>query len=172
MTDRLTILTLARMEADSLTDLVDQFLGLVVDATPEREGASDQRLAATDDPAVRRLLPAAYPDDATADRELRETTDAELLDRRADDARTVLAGLALVTDEDDQPGDAVVDVPLDEAAGWAWMRTLTAIRLVIAARLGIEADDDGDHDDDPRFAVYDWLGYRLDGLVTALSDDE
>ena len=43
------------------------------------------------------------------------------------------------------------------------MRTLTAIRLVIASRLGIEDEDDRD-EDDPRFGVYDWLGYRLEGL--------
>ena len=41
----------------------------------------------------------------------------------------------------------------------------------LATRLGVaEADD---HDSaDPRFGIYDWLGYRLDGLVGALDDEE
>ncbi len=48
----------------------------------------------------------------------------------------------------------------------AWLRTLAAIRLVLATRLGIKTEDDHD-EDDPRFGIYDWLGYRLDGLVRA-----
>lgn len=34
-------------------------------------------------------------------------------------------------------------------------------------RLGIVEAEDHDSDD-PRFGIYDWLGYRLDGLVGAL----
>ena len=51
----------------------------------------------------------------------------------------------------------------------AWLRTLAAIRLVLASRLGIEVAEDHDPDD-PRFGIYDWLGYRLDGLVAAVDD--
>ena len=52
----------------------------------------------------------------------------------------------------------------------AWLRTLTALRLVIANRLGIESDDDTHDPEDPRYGVYDWLGYRLDGLVRAADE--
>jgi len=45
-----------------------------------------------------------------------------------------------------------------------------AIRLVLASRLGIVDADDHD-EDDPRFGIYDWLGYRLHGLVTAIDGD-
>ena len=45
---------------------------------------------------------------------------------------------------------------------------LAAIRLVLATRLGIRSEEDHDVDD-PRFGIYDWLGYRLDGLVQAAS---
>ncbi len=44
-------------------------------------------------------------------------------------------------------------------------------RLVLATRLGIRSDDDHDPAD-PRFGVYDWLGYRLDGLVQAATADD
>jgi hypothetical protein len=60
----------------------------------------------------------------------------------------------------------LTDIALDEDGVRAWMRTLTAIRLVIASRLGIEDEDDRD-EADPRFGVYDWLGYRLEGLLQA-----
>jgi len=52
----------------------------------------------------------------------------------------------------------------------ALLRTLSAIRLVLATRLGIQADDDHDSTD-PRFGIYDWLGYRLDSLITAIDAD-
>ena len=47
---------------------------------------------------------------------------------------------------------------------------LAAIRLVLATRLGIRSEEDHD-EDDPRFGIYDWLGYRLDGLVQAAYDE-
>ena len=52
----------------------------------------------------------------------------------------------------------------------AWLRTLAAIRLVLATRLGI-TEEDRHSPEDPRFGIYDWLGYRLDGLVSAVEGD-
>ena len=52
----------------------------------------------------------------------------------------------------------------------ALLRTLAAIRLVLASRLGVDDEDTHDNDD-PRFGIYDWLGYRLDALLTALDED-
>jgi len=60
---------------------------------------------------------------------------------------------------------------LARADAHAWLRTLAAVRLVLATRLGI-GDADEHLDGDPRFGIYDWLGYRLDGLVRAMSGDE
>ena len=43
------------------------------------------------------------------------------------------------------------------------------MRLVLATRLGI--DSETDHDPEvPAFAVYDWLGYRLELLVQAADE--
>jgi kynurenine formamidase len=47
------------------------------------------------------------------------------------------------------------------------IESLAAVRLVLASRLGIERPEDHDAED-PRFGIYDWLGYRLDGLIRAV----
>jgi Tfp pilus assembly protein PilN len=62
--------------------------------------------------------------------------------------------------EDLDRADAEVEVivELDAGAVTAWLRTLTAVRLVMATRLGITTE--AEQDDDPRFGVYNWLGFR------------
>lgn len=126
-----------------------------------------------EDPAVARLTPNPYPDDSDAARDFRSGTRGDLLARRAADAGIVSAAVAGVADEPDSWAEEtalveeVLEIPAAEVD--AWMRTLTAIRLVIATRLGIV--DEEDHDpDDARFGVYDWLGYRLEMLIQAAED--
>lgn len=157
-------LELSLIEAAHLTDLVEQFLEVL-------DGGTDDD--PTDDPAVARLVPDAYRDDDAAASEFRRLTQSDLLDRRRDDAQRV-AWTLLRDGERLSPGslepeafDDRLRVTLDSESARAWLRTLTALRLVLASRLGISTDDDH-ADDDPRFGVYDWLGYRLDGLVRAL----
>ncbi|NYE20180.1 DUF2017 family protein [Microbacterium immunditiarum] len=171
--DRIVVLELTRLEALHLAGLVTQFDELL-DSTEQ----------AADDPAVARLVPDAYAEDPDASREFRSVTEADLLSRRRSDAAAVLESLRPATDEphpreDGEDGDLVDDagdltdtvtIALDPEAVNAWLRALAAIRLVLASRLGIQTEDDHD-DDDPRFGVYDWLGYRLDGLVRAVSGD-
>jgi hypothetical protein len=40
---------------------------------------------------------------------------------------------------------------------------------VLATRLGI-VDEDALDEDDPRRGVYDWLGYRLEGLIQSADE--
>lgn len=151
---------MARIEGIQLSRLVDDFVDLV--------GADRDH----SDPAVSRLAPDAYPDDADAAREFREATRGDLFDRRLRDAEVVRHGLAtLRTDEDLSEADAFAehDIHLTASDADAWLRTLAALRLVIAARLGIERDDDHDPDD-ARYGVYDWLGYRLEVIVQAADE--
>ncbi len=175
MSDRAVRLPLSRIEGAHLAGLVDEFRELLAGAASAR---ADRGAAAEDDPALARLAPDAYPDDPDASAEFAAHTRAPLWDRRAQDARTMRAGLesfaadlaALRTGALDEraataPRDVVI--AMDEVD--AWLRTLTALRLVIASRLGIDTEDDHDPDD-PRFGVYDWLGYRLDGLIEAADD--
>lgn len=159
MSAQIVALEITRLEAAHLSRLVAQFAELV-DGAETRDG----------DPAIRRLAPDAY-EDAEAAREFRDLTEGDLLDRRRDDAATVVATLAEASDIPEDPDDPrlleAVVVALDAPAAGAWLRTLAAVRLVLATRLGIADTDDHDADD-PRFGIYDWLGYRLDGLVSAI----
>lgn len=161
MTARVIVLELSRIEAAHLARLVVQFGELL------RDSITDDG-----DPAIARLVPAAYDDEAAA-REFRRLTEADLLDRRRDDADRVLASLGDSATFPDDLDDAAlleqVQLRLDPTTARAWLRTLAAVRLVLASRLGIEVAEDHDPDD-PRFGIYDWLGYRLDGLVAAVDD--
>lgn len=160
MSKDITLLPLARVEGTHLGHLVDEFRGLIASAHP------------AEDRGIARLVPDAYPEDAEASAAFAEITQAELLDRREDDAAVVRAALEhFMTPIDDDDALAPVDVVIPAAEMGSWLRTLSAIRLVIASRLGIETEDDHDPED-PRFAVYDWLGFRLDGLVQAAEDSD
>lgn len=149
------IFTLTRVEAAHLTDLVGQFQQLVSEPVG--------------DPALERLTPDVYPDDADASSEFRQVTRADLLGRRAHDAATVAGDLGRV--EDASVSDALSPVDISIADLDPWLRTLSALRLVLASRLGI-ADGDEHDDDDPAYGLYEWLGYRLEGLVQVAEQDD
>lgn len=159
MTDRTIVVPLATIEGVHLASLVDEFLDLL------RAGV----LGAAADPAFERLVPSPYPDDEAAGREFADAMRDELLDRRAADAAIVRSGLDGFVRHDDVPEDEALrsrDVLIADGQIDAWLRTLNALRLVIATRLGI-IDEDRHDEDDPRFGVYDWLGFRLDGIIQA-----
>ncbi|MDZ8172366.1 DUF2017 family protein [Microbacterium xanthum] len=148
------ILEMTPLEAAHLSDVVGQFAELLTASAP------------TTDPAVARLVPDAYADDPEGAAEFRRLTQSSLLERRGEDAARVLSSLAPLRSADPTAIEPV-ELPLPPDTAAAWMRCLAALRLVLAERLGIRGEDDGDPDD-PRFGVYEWLGYRLDGLVQAL----
>lgn len=159
MTADAIVVAITAIEEHHLAQLVDEFLELI--------GASHD-LA---DPAIARLTPNPYPDDADAAGDFADATRDDLLDRRLSDARRVRASLGDLDHDSESfaggtlsPKELVVPVELVDA----WLRTLTALRLVIATRLGIVSDEDsgvdGSHD------VYDWLGYRLELLIQAADE--
>ncbi|WDG16693.1 DUF2017 family protein [Microbacterium sp. Clip185] len=157
------VISFTRVEAVHLRGLVGQFVDLLSDAD------------AASDPAVSRLTPSAYPDDAASADQFRAATRADLLRRRSEEAATVLADLASAGEldpADDHAFDEALtqmEISLEPRQVAAWLRTLNAARLVLAERLGI--DDEDDHPaDDPRFGVYEWLGYRLELLIGATED--
>ncbi|GAB3602035.1 DUF2017 family protein [Microbacterium aureliae] len=148
-----------RVLAEQLRDLVDD--------------------GAVADPALRRLTPDAYPEDAESSAEFRRVTAGDLLGRRSADAAEVVRTIDEQVGPRTPDADPAEQVPLTlsrpEAA--AWLRTLAALRLVLAVRLGVDEtpDQGGSHSaadgDDARFGVYEWLAYRLDVLVRALDED-
>lgn len=156
MTERMIRLQLARVEATHLSSLVEDFTELIDEGD-------------VTDPALARLTPSAYPGDEAASAEFATMTRGDLLGRRTNDAAVLqraLAPAAALETEEDALEHVEIDISVAEID--SWLRTLTALRVVIATRLGIVDEDEYD-DEDPRFGIYDWLGFRLDSLV-ALAD--
>jgi hypothetical protein len=145
-------------EAVLLQSLAGQVSELVADAALRRaQGASE-------DAAVARLLPDAYPDDSEASAEFRRFTESGLAERKVANAEVVIRSLA---------GAGVTgSVTLDEAEALSWLRCLTDIRLTIASRFGIETEDDeaGRSIDPLMREIYDWLGFVQNSLIEALDD--
>ncbi|MFK0401274.1 DUF2017 family protein [Microbacterium sp. NPDC090225] len=150
-------ITLVTLEGVRLGEVIDEYTALL--------SSGDANDAALD-----RLTPSPYPDDEQASREFLEATGDDLLERRHSDADVVRRALAPFQtfrtgmSDDDTLRAHTVTIPRGEVD--AWLRTLNAIRLVLATRLGIMDDDDHDPED-PRFGIYDWIGYRLELLIDA-----
>jgi hypothetical protein len=129
-----------------------------------------------EDPVLQRLLPDAYRDDSDESAEFRRFTERSLTSAKVANAEAVLASLREAgLDELDEDSEESVEVELDPAAVQAWLRTLTDVRLSLAVRLGIEADEDAmllhQSEDEAVLAMtelYDWLGYVQETLVAAL----
>lgn len=154
-------ITLVTLEGVRLGEVVDEYSDLLA----SRDG---------DDAALDRLAPSPYPDDQQASREYAEATKDDLLERRLADAEVVRRAVApfetfrAELTDDDALRAHTVTIPREDVD--AWLRTLNAIRLVLATRLGIFEDDDHDPED-PRFGIYDWIGYRLELLIDAELND-
>jgi hypothetical protein len=159
---RTVVMEITRMEATHLGELVRQFRELLQ--------AEDPGTGRPSDDALLRLVPDAYRDDPAAAEEFRHLTADDILARRDTDADEVLRTLADPSAaEESEPLDVmVVDLSLDQVE--SWLRTLAALRLVLASRLGIHSESDHDPAD-PRFGIYEWLGYRLEMLLEATEDD-
>lgn len=144
------------VEAALLTQLASQVAGILT----SRDTAPD--------PALVRLLPDAYSDDAAKAEEFRRFTSPDLTERKVQNAKTMIADVAeaLIAEEP-------TTVELDPRSIQAWLRTLTDIRLVLASRLGIVQDGDPARADDEAFMLgdlYDWLGGVQESLVGALDE--
>ncbi|WP_091233007.1 DUF2017 family protein [Microbacterium sp. 3J1] len=159
MSDADIRMRISRVEGAQLLQLVDDFRDLV---TARDAG----------DPAVARLTPSPYPEDDDASASFADATRRDLLDRRIADAFVVRAGLAeLAADiplltQKEALTEHELTISIEDVD--AWIRTLAALRLVIASRLDIlDVDLEVDVEDDPRYGVYEWLGYRLEVVVQA-----
>jgi hypothetical protein len=119
-----------------------------------------RELFGTDDPALRRLFPPAYPDDDELEAEYRQLMADDLISHHQ-------ASLEVM--------EATVDHDrLDEEQLVAWLGALNNLRLVLGTRLELTDDHDPEFldPDDPRqpaFALYHYLTWLQDAAVTALS---
>lgn len=134
-------------------------------------GGSDER---PDDPALARLFPDAFADtDESAS--FRRVTEQGLINRKLQDAIEVVAALGPV----DQSETSPVGVVISATSFPAWARTITAVRLAIAARIGLESAADHGRlieDDETRgtVLVFDWLAALLEAVLAlgAVRDDD
>lgn len=169
-------------EIEMLTSLVVQLDELLSDGAPEQPVSDDpfELWAAdlqtdpdapeiSDDPVLQRLFPNPYPHDAEASSDFRRFTERDQRQRKITDARVVADALA-ATDG----GRHAVVISLDQAP--SWLKTLAALRLSLATRLGIDdeeamADLAALPDEDPRalmYSVFEWLGFAQETLVGCL----
>ncbi len=161
--DRIVVFVLPTIEANYLAGLIREFVMLIEAAPTESDAALD------------RLAPPVYPDDAEASAELHRLTASDTLTKRMSDAHVVLAALAphLYGDEDppELSDDELETAKIAIAPGEIdpWLRTLTALRIVIANRIGIDESGEPEDPEDQRVGVYDWLGFRLEGLLRAVA---
>jgi hypothetical protein len=176
-TGSLIRMRLSDYEAGLLGSLVEQLVELIeadaaepVSSDPfelwQAELATSEPLDRSD-PVITRLFPDAYPDDPVASAEFRRLTQTRQRNDRRDQAEVVLRAL-----EECDGGSRPVQVQLVDLD--AWLKTLTALRLSLASRLGIRTVDDLDDieelaDDDPRgfaYRLYEWLAYLTESLLS------
>ena len=135
---------------------------LLASLVPQLRAAlqADSEAGGARDPTLRRLFPAAYPDDERRDLEYRSMVHDDLLARR----HAALDALESTLDA----------TRLDEEGLLAWMGAVNDLRLVLGTRLDVSEEselvpDPGDPDA-PALAVYGYLGYLLESMLSALSD--
>ena len=169
--DGTLVVGFSTVESDIIADLSAQIAGMLAplasssDADPLFDLVGIGGRSSIDpDPAIARLLPDAYGDDSEAASDFRALTERSLASRKVANARIVIATLERGTG----------DIELSATEAQSWLRTLSDIRLTIAARLGIHSDgDEGATDSDAAVALhdlYDWLAFVTESLLDALED--
>jgi hypothetical protein len=172
------VVSLTHDEATVLASLADQVAALLrADAGPDEAATADPLEAITgmsgaaqpqsDDPALRRLLPDAYADDASAE-EFRRLMDTELRRLKSSALDRLIADLRSITG-DGKPARLAPD----EAE--AWLQAINDVRLVLGTRLEVTEDMSEIwqqlEPEDPRtplLLAYDWLGGLQESLVASL----
>jgi hypothetical protein len=172
--------TLSGEEASALAALAAQVATLLADddAEPESKdadpleamvGMQTDPVAAPEDPALRRLLPDAYADEAAAG-EFRRLMDGELR-RQKTEALDDMCGAV------EGGGESGVKLRLAPQQAEVWLQALNDIRLVLGTRLDVTEDLEDrwaqlgpDDSLAPLLAAYEWLGWLQESVVQALED--
>lgn len=164
-------IALDEVEVSILRSLAVQLLELIgpgdesPSADPLAELFADGPSKPPDDPALARLFPDAYEDDADSS-EFRRFTENDLRSRKREDALAVVRAL------DAGAGGPVIRLSPDESR--QWLGALNDLRLTIGTRLEVDDDDNALYrlpDSDPRkpmVMAYLWLGGLQETLVETL----
>jgi hypothetical protein len=166
-------------ESSALAALAAQVATLLADDAPSPDETADpleamvgmttEAVEVPDDPALKRLLPNAYADEASAG-EFRRLMDGEL-------RRLKTSALDELREAVADAGESGVKLRLKPQQAEMWLQALTDIRLVLGTRLDVTEDLE-DHwakltPDDPMaplLAAYEWLGWLQESVVLALTD--
>ena len=165
----------ADSEKEVLLNLCEQIIELLAERTDH--GHEDPLAAMVgitshdsppEDDVLHRLLPNAYADSVDAS-EFRRYTESTL--RTKKQAHAISMRIHLKTAE-----DGIVD--LDHENANAWLGAINDIRLALGVRLKVR-ENSNEHlellaPDDPLrgvYAVYTWLGWLQETLLSALIDD-
>ena len=141
-------------EREILGSLVPQLRELLT------AGSGGGAEAAPVDPSLARLFPTAYPDDDELNAEYQAMVHDELLEKR-------LAALDVVE-------ETIEAERLDEEQLLRWMGAVNDLRLVLGTRLDVSEDMDEIDLEDPNaplLGVYGYLGWLLEHIVEALSEN-
>lgn len=164
-----------------LMQLLQSHSGTALDPDPLfaslEVGGSDE---VPEDPALARLFPNAYEDGDEAI-QFRRVTEQGLLNRKLQDAIQVTTALGLGGALPEE--GTMVEVDISHTTLPHWARTVTALRLAIAARIGLNTAEDHDRlleNEETRgtVLVFDWLAAILEsalmmhGSTFAESDDD
>jgi hypothetical protein len=166
-------IALDEVEVSILRSLAVQLLELIGPGDAPEDGPADPlaELFADgpteppSDPALARLFPDAYEDDADSS-DFRRYTENDLRSRKREDA------LAVVRTLDAGAGGPVVKLSADESR--QWLGALNDLRLTIGTRLEVDDEDNELYrlpDTDPRkpmVMAYLWLGGLQETLVETL----
>ena len=165
----------ADSEKEVLLNLCEQIIELLAERT---DHGNDDSLAAMvgitshdsppEDDVLHRLLPNAYADSVDSS-EFRRYTESTL--RAKKQAHAVAMRIHLKSSE-----DGTIDLDHDNAN--AWLGAINDIRLALGVRLKVESNSNEHLEilapDDPLrgvYAVYTWLGWLQESLLSALIDD-
>ena len=162
-------------EREVLTNLVEQIIELLAERVDHH---NDDPLAAMvgitmhdtppDDEVLLRLLTNAYADQVDAS-EFRRYTESTLRQKKQAHAMAMRMHLMSAV-------DGIVEV--DHEGANAWLGAMNDVRLALGVRLKVEQNSHEDLEllapDDPMrgvYAVYSWLGWLQESLISALMDD-
>lgn len=168
-----------RLELDE-AQLLDQLIGQLIALLQSHSGTAldpDPLFASLEvggsevrpeDPALARLFPDAFENEADASA-FRRLTEQGLINRKLQDALEVTNALGLGIDQDADDASPV-DADITPRNLTAWVRTLTALRLAVAARVGLEQESDharllAENETRGTMMVYDWLAAILDAIL-------
>ena len=169
------IATFAESEKEVLLNLVEKIIELLserVDHGHEDPLAAMVGITSHDSPpedeVLHRLLPNAYADEVDAS-EFRRYTESTLRGKKQAHAMSMRMHLK-------SADDGIVDLDHDNAN--AWLGAINDIRLALGVRLKVDQNSSEQLEllspDDPMrgvYAVYTWLGWLQESLLTALMDE-